>query len=112
MTSIDENNDEISCRVSVYVPESSSMLQRFAAWLTGRRPELIDPTILATGGGRERKAIFRATFSFHVPDLILMAMPTDVKLIELAKIRSIKDRIRYTSAVSTYTFPYSRTGRN
>ncbi|XP_029039392.1 B9 domain-containing protein 1 isoform X1 [Osmia bicornis bicornis] len=41
-------------RVSVYVPESSSTLQRFAAWLTGRRPELIDPTILASGGGRER----------------------------------------------------------
>lgn len=92
------------------MPESSSMLQRFAAWLTGRRPELIDPTILATGGGRERKAIFRATFSFHVPHL--MAISTDVKLIELAKIPSIKDRIRYTSAVSTYTFPYSQTGRN
>lgn len=45
-------------RVSVYVPESSSVLQRFASWLTGRRPELIDPTILASGGGRERKAIF------------------------------------------------------
>ncbi|CAD1472836.1 unnamed protein product [Heterotrigona itama] len=40
-------------RVSVYVPESSSTLQRFAAWLTGRRPELIDPAILASGGGRE-----------------------------------------------------------
>ncbi|KOX71538.1 B9 domain-containing protein 1 [Melipona quadrifasciata] len=40
-------------RVSVYVPESSSALQRFAAWLTGRRPELIDPAILASGGGRE-----------------------------------------------------------
>ncbi|XP_066585010.1 B9 domain-containing protein 1 [Prorops nasuta] len=40
-------------RVSVYVPESSSRFQHFAAWLTGRRPELIDPTILASGGGRE-----------------------------------------------------------
>ena len=50
-------------RVSVYVPESSSALQRFAAWLTGRRPELIDPAILATGGGRERKATFWKRFT-------------------------------------------------
>lgn len=40
-------------RVSVYVPQSSSTLQQFAAWLTGKRPELIDPAILASGGGRE-----------------------------------------------------------
>ncbi|XP_033323951.2 B9 domain-containing protein 1 [Megalopta genalis] len=40
-------------RVAVYVPESSSTLQRFAAWLTGRRPELIDPAILASNGGRD-----------------------------------------------------------
>ncbi|XP_015590856.1 B9 domain-containing protein 1 isoform X2 [Cephus cinctus] len=39
--------------ISIYVPESSSVMQQFSAWLTGRRPELIDPTILATGNGRE-----------------------------------------------------------
>ncbi|XP_012271874.1 B9 domain-containing protein 1 [Orussus abietinus] len=39
--------------VAVYVPESSSSLQQFAAWLTGRRPELIDMDILASGNGRE-----------------------------------------------------------
>ncbi|XP_015117452.1 B9 domain-containing protein 1 isoform X1 [Diachasma alloeum] len=38
---------------SIYVPESSSKLQQFAAWLTGRRPELIEPSILASGNGRE-----------------------------------------------------------
>ncbi|XP_068989864.1 B9 domain-containing protein 1 isoform X3 [Neodiprion pinetum] len=41
------------CRVAVYVPQSSSILQQFIAWFSGRRPELIDPTILATGGGRQ-----------------------------------------------------------
>jgi len=35
------------------------MLQHFVEWLTGRRPELIDPTILASGDGRERKEIHR-----------------------------------------------------
>ncbi|XP_058797819.1 B9 domain-containing protein 1 isoform X2 [Phymastichus coffea] len=40
-------------RIALYVPESSSLMQQFAAWLTGRRPELIDIGILATGDGRE-----------------------------------------------------------
>ncbi|XP_047348692.1 B9 domain-containing protein 1 isoform X1 [Vespa velutina] len=40
-------------KVSIYVPQSSSTLQQFAAWLTGKRPELIDPAILASGSGRE-----------------------------------------------------------
>lgn len=40
-------------RVAIYVPESSSYLQQFAAWISGRRPELIDPQILASGDGRE-----------------------------------------------------------
>lgn len=50
-------NLKISKRVQIYVPESSSMLQNFVQWLTGRKPELIDPTILASGSGRERKEI-------------------------------------------------------
>ncbi|TGZ50283.1 B9 domain-containing protein 1 [Temnothorax longispinosus] len=53
-------------RVSIYVPASSSMLQNFVEWLTGRRPELIDPTILASGGGRERKEMHRETFLVSV----------------------------------------------
>lgn len=44
---------ESFCRVFVYVPQSSSMLQQVMAWLTGRRPELIDTSILASGNGRE-----------------------------------------------------------
>ncbi|XP_043471924.1 B9 domain-containing protein 1 [Leptopilina heterotoma] len=40
-------------KVPIYVVESSSVAQQFLAWLTGRRPELIDPSILAGGDGRE-----------------------------------------------------------
>ncbi|KAJ8681750.1 hypothetical protein QAD02_017542 [Eretmocerus hayati] len=40
-------------RIMVYVPESSSTVQQFAAWLTGRHPELVDIGILASGEGRE-----------------------------------------------------------
>uniref|UniRef100_A0A1B6KHX3 B9 domain-containing protein 1 n=1 Tax=Graphocephala atropunctata TaxID=36148 RepID=A0A1B6KHX3_9HEMI len=39
--------------VPMCVPESSSVLQRVTSWLTGRRPEYIDPRILAQGDGRE-----------------------------------------------------------
>ncbi|KAK0162247.1 hypothetical protein PV327_008599 [Microctonus hyperodae] len=40
-------------RIPVYVPESSSILHQITAWITGRRPELIQPSILASGSGRE-----------------------------------------------------------
>ncbi|XP_067216623.1 B9 domain-containing protein 1 isoform X1 [Linepithema humile] len=61
-------------RVSIYVPESSSMLQHFVEWLTGRRPELIDPAILASGGGRELtrmrvEGVITVTFNIVLKDL-------------------------------------------
>ncbi|XP_011875050.1 PREDICTED: B9 domain-containing protein 1 isoform X2 [Vollenhovia emeryi] len=61
-------------RVPIYVPESSSMLQHFVEWLTGRRPELIDPTILASGGGRELtrmrvEGVVTVTFNVVLKDL-------------------------------------------
>lgn len=39
-------------KTALFVPESSSLLARFSAWLTGRRPELVDPKIAAQGEGR------------------------------------------------------------
>nr|XP_040578454.1 LOW QUALITY PROTEIN: B9 domain-containing protein 1-like [Lepeophtheirus salmonis] len=36
-----------------FVPESSSLLQRFTGWVTGRRPEFIDPRVVASGEGRD-----------------------------------------------------------
>ncbi|XP_039288164.1 B9 domain-containing protein 1 [Nilaparvata lugens] len=42
-----------SVRVAMFVPESSSVLQRVTSWLTGRRPEYVDPRVLAHGEGRE-----------------------------------------------------------
>lgn len=37
----------------MFVPESSSMLQKMTSWLTGRRPEYVDARLLARGDGRE-----------------------------------------------------------
>lgn len=39
--------------IGMFVPESSSVLQKITSWLTGRRPEYIDPRVLAQGEGRE-----------------------------------------------------------
>ncbi|XP_065846544.1 B9 domain-containing protein 1-like [Oscarella lobularis] len=39
--------------VPMFVPESSSKLQKFTSWLTGRRPEFIDPKFVAQGESRE-----------------------------------------------------------
>ena len=39
----------------MFVPESSSMLQKFTSWFLGRRPEYIDPRVVSQGEGREGK---------------------------------------------------------
>ncbi|XP_062508693.1 B9 domain-containing protein 1-like [Corticium candelabrum] len=39
--------------ISMFVPESSSKLQKFTSWIMGRRPEFIDPKFVAQGESRE-----------------------------------------------------------
>lgn len=45
-------------RMPMFVPESSSTLQKFTAWFLGRRPEYIDPRVVAQGEGREGSDFF------------------------------------------------------
>ncbi len=40
-------------RIPLFVPESTSKMQKFFAWLQGSRPEYIDPRAIAHGEGRE-----------------------------------------------------------
>ncbi|KAG1668017.1 B9 domain-containing protein 1 [Nymphon striatum] len=40
-------------KIPMFVPESASTLQKLTGWLTGRRPEYIDPRVLAQGQGRD-----------------------------------------------------------
>ncbi|KAK7862985.1 hypothetical protein R5R35_014541 [Gryllus longicercus] len=37
----------------MFVPESTTLLQKLTCWLTGRRPEYVEPRILGQGEGRE-----------------------------------------------------------
>ncbi|KAB7505619.1 B9 domain-containing protein 1 [Armadillidium nasatum] len=40
-------------RLSTFVPESTSTLQKMVSLFTGRRPEFVDPKTIALGRGRE-----------------------------------------------------------
>jgi len=42
-----------TCDIPMFVPESSSAFQKFTGWISGRRPEFVDPQVVAQGEGRE-----------------------------------------------------------
>uniref|UniRef100_A0A8C5LIQ3 B9 domain-containing protein 1 n=1 Tax=Jaculus jaculus TaxID=51337 RepID=A0A8C5LIQ3_JACJA len=39
--------------IPMFVPESTSTLQKFTSWFMGRRPEYTDPKVVAQSEGRE-----------------------------------------------------------
>lgn len=49
-------------RLTTFVPESASTIQKFMAWLTGRRPEFVDPKLIAQGRGREGEFVLAIGF--------------------------------------------------
>ncbi|XP_010001883.1 PREDICTED: B9 domain-containing protein 1 [Chaetura pelagica] len=55
--------------IPMFVPESTSRLQKFTSWFTGRRPEFTDPRVVAQGEGREVTRVRSqgfVTISFNV----------------------------------------------
>ncbi|XP_069501772.1 B9 domain-containing protein 1 isoform X1 [Ambystoma mexicanum] len=53
----------------MFVPESTSKLQKFTSWFMGRRPEFTDPKVVAQGEGREVTRVRSqgsVTISFNV----------------------------------------------
>ncbi|XP_037804675.1 B9 domain-containing protein 1-like [Penaeus monodon] len=56
-------------KLTTFVPESASTIQKFMAWLTGRRPEFVDPKLITQGRGREVTRVRsqgEVTVSFNV----------------------------------------------
>ena len=47
------NQPYITLKIPVFVPESASLMQKLAGWLMGRRPEFVDPRVVASGEGRD-----------------------------------------------------------
>uniref|UniRef100_K7FV76 B9 domain-containing protein 1 n=2 Tax=Pelodiscus sinensis TaxID=13735 RepID=K7FV76_PELSI len=55
--------------IPMFVPESTSKLQKLTSWLMGRRPEFTDPKVVAQGEGREVTTVQSqgfVTISFNV----------------------------------------------
>lgn len=42
-----------SVKIPMFVPESSSLLQKWVSFFTGSRPEFVDPRVVASGEGRD-----------------------------------------------------------
>lgn len=43
--------------ISTFAPASSSLVHKVTSWMSGRRPEFIDPKMAARGDGREGETI-------------------------------------------------------
>ncbi|XP_078415089.1 B9 domain-containing protein 1 isoform X2 [Cetorhinus maximus] len=55
--------------IPMFVPDSSSKLQKLTSWLMGRRPEFTDPKVVAQGEGREVTRVLSqgyVTISFNI----------------------------------------------
>uniref|UniRef100_A0A1I8EWQ8 Uncharacterized protein n=1 Tax=Wuchereria bancrofti TaxID=6293 RepID=A0A1I8EWQ8_WUCBA len=46
-------------RIILFVPEASTLLQRFIGWLTGKRAEFVDSTISAMADGQQGKKFIK-----------------------------------------------------
>jgi len=51
--------------IPLFVPESSSLFQKFISWVMSRRPEYTDPKVLAHAEGREGLASLSLLTNTH-----------------------------------------------
>ncbi|XP_063171027.1 B9 domain-containing protein 1 [Candoia aspera] len=71
----------------MFVPESTSRLQKLTSWLTGRYPEFTDPKVVAQGEGREVTRVRSqgfVTLSFNVVTKDMKKLGYDVSSPSLA----------------------------
>ncbi|XP_061455717.1 B9 domain-containing protein 1 [Rhineura floridana] len=72
--------------IPMFVPESTSKLQKFTSWLMGRRPEFTDPKVVAQGEGREVTRVRSqgfVTLSFNVVTKDMKKLGYDVSPISM-----------------------------
>ena len=67
----------------MFVPESTSGLQAVVGWMLGRRPEFVDPRVVAKGEGREVTRVrsqghVRVTFNIITKDLAKLGYDTSL----------------------------------
>ncbi|KAM3826870.1 B9 domain-containing protein 1 isoform 2-T2 [Vipera latastei] len=83
----------------MFVPESTSRLQKLTSWLTGRYPEFTDPKVVAQGEGREVTRVRSqgfVTVSFNVVTKDMKKLGYDVSSPALASssLTSVTDAMR------------------
>ncbi|CAM4865740.1 unnamed protein product [Rotaria socialis] len=61
ITNANEEHYKHRIRIPLFVPRSSSRFQQFFAWFFGRRPEFVDPKVIAFNAGREITLLFSVT---------------------------------------------------
>ncbi|OZC08496.1 B9 protein [Onchocerca flexuosa] len=61
-------------KIAMFVPEASTLLQRFIGWLTGKRAEFIDPKIVATADGRQVTKVRSQGIIIITMDIVLKDM--------------------------------------
>ena len=52
-------------KIAMFVPESSQGLAKFNAWLMGKRPEFVNPRVVATGESRDGRFYSLIFFSHN-----------------------------------------------
>ena len=67
----------------MFVPESTSGLQAVVGWMLGRRPEFVDPRVVAKGEGREVTRVksqghVRVMFNIITKDLAKLGYDTSL----------------------------------
>uniref|UniRef100_A0A8R1TQU1 B9 domain-containing protein 1 n=1 Tax=Onchocerca volvulus TaxID=6282 RepID=A0A8R1TQU1_ONCVO len=61
-------------KITMFVPEASTLLQRFIGWLTGKRAEFVDPKIVATADGRQVTKVRSQGIIIITMDIVLKDM--------------------------------------
>ena len=73
-----------AAKVPIFAPQSSSLMQRFASYFLGRKPEYVDPRVTASGEGRDVTRVrscgwVRLTFNIMTKDLKRLGYETKPK---------------------------------
>ncbi|CAF1544827.1 unnamed protein product, partial [Didymodactylos carnosus] len=69
-------------RIPLFVPRSTSLFHQFLAWMLGRRPEFVDPKVVAFNSGREMTRVrsqgyINLTFNVVTKDLQALGYRTE-----------------------------------
>ncbi|KAL4240624.1 B9 domain-containing protein 1 [Mactra antiquata] len=78
-------------RLPMFVPESSSSLQKFTSWFLGRRPEYVDARVVSQGEGREvtrvrSQGFVNVSFNVVMKDMKKLGydvLPSDVSTVNV-----------------------------